>query len=238
MDNENNAPIIPAGTEPTVFGTTAFSGQAQNSPDMGQSEANIPQTSTNQAPSRTSFEELAAKKGFQSADDLADAYRNLESQNTRVEMSLAELAKIRSTQSEQPSEVPTQVETQDDAMKVVENIVRRYTRPLEDKLQLSDLFNKNPDAQSYAGEMGRLVKENPGISWDVAYKAAKFDALDKQSRERGRQEAYQAIQQKQAVAPQPVKAALNKEASLSDIVRDKSVPFKEIQRIMKERFSQ
>lgn len=245
MDNEQqSAPIIPAGTEKTVFGTTSFpasnNGQADGSPIADQSAENR-QTSEGGAPDGTTFDELAVKKGFSSPDDLARAYANLESQNKRVEMSLAELIKFREPQPEALADdaLSSEVASQDeDAVKVVEKVVKRITRPLEDRLHLQELFYKNPDAAQYASEMGKLVKENPGISWDVAYKAAKFDALGNQSRLEGKQEAYQAIRQKEAVAVGSARPVSKETRQVDDLIRDKSIPFSEVQRIMKERFSQ
>ena len=257
MDNENKtAPIIPSGTNPTVFGGQSFQnglGQAAASPDNGQvAGGEAPQAGANNAPNSSpgiTFAELAAKKGFKSPDDMAKAYAESESQKTRVEMSLSEMIKIRNDGQDessfgniqQPAAQPQTVEvnTPEDAMRIVEKVVKRFTRPLEDKLALQELSYKNPDFSQYANEMAKIVKENPGVAWDVAYRAAKFNDLDKKSREAGRQEAYQGQQQKQAVmaggqrvtAPRP-------QRPIEELIKDKSVPFSEVQRIMKERFSQ
>ena len=243
MDNEPVAPVIPSGTEPTVFGTASFqgNGQAATSPDKGQSKSESAQadpSSDASAPQGTTFEELASKKGFKSADDLAAAYANLESQNKRVEMGFAELAKIReTTQSEFVPDV-SNVQTPEDAQRIVEGIVKKFTRPLEDKIALQDLFFKNPDAAQYAASMAKLVKDSPGMNWEHAYKVAKFDDVAKQATEKAKQEVYQAIQQKQAVATAPARASAKDTRPLAELIKDKSIPFVEIQRIMKERFSQ
>ena len=244
MDNEPVAPVIPSGTEPTVFGTASFqgNGQAITSPDKGQSKPEsvqaIPSSDTS-APQGTTFEELASKKGFKSADDLAAAYANLESQNKRVEMGFAELAKIREnpTQLESIPDV-SNVQTPEAAQRIVEGIVKKFTRPLEDKIALQDLFFKNPDAAQYAASMAKLVKDSPGMNWEHAYKVAKFDDVAKQATEKAKQEVYQAIQQKQAVATDPARASAKDTRPLAELIKDKSIPFVEIQRIMKERFSQ
>lgn len=251
MDNKQTAaPVIPLGTESmhnAVYNpANANSGQAASLPDTGKPESEVQpelQSSPSNAPVGTTFEELAAKKGFKSADDLAAAYANLESQNKRVEMGLSELAKLRSESTQQPTEEPTvdmnNVQSQEDALKVVEKIVRKHTRPLEDQLALQNLFMKNPDAQQYAGDMARVVKENPGISWEVAYKAAKFDRVGSQAKEEGRKEAYQTIQKKQEVAVGAGKPTASRDnRPLDELIKDKGIPFTEVQRIMRERFSQ
>ena len=260
MDNgQQAAPVIPSGTERTVYGTASYmgnapfagsspvpvaNGQAVSLPSTGQSEAVAAlaqQSGEAKAPLGTTFDDLAVKKGFRNADDLAAAYENLESQNKRVEMSLAELVKLREQtipQSEIAPDELNQVQTQEDALKVVERVVKKFTRPLEDKLALQELFHNNPDAPSFASDMAKLVKENPGVSWAVAYRAAKFEALDKQSREKGRQEAYQTIQQKQAATVSQPATPQKSAQGLKELIGDKSIPFREVTRIMKERFSQ
>ncbi len=241
MDNENNGPIIPAGTEKMYNSVyNPMTGQPAVSPTNDKPAEQAPQTGEENAPTGTTFDELAAKKGFKSPEDLAKAYMNLEAQNTKVTMSLADLAKSRDdaqTHIANESSQNVRVETQDDAMKVVENIVRKATRPLEDKLALQDLLLRNPDVKDYASEMAKVVKDNPGVTWETAYKAAKFDALQRTSVEKGRQEAYQTMQQKQSVNVAPARPKASNQQSLENLVKDRSIPFKELQKIMRERFN-
>ena len=251
MDNgtQNTAPIIPAGTESmhnAVYNPLpqVNRGQAAVLPSTDKSsfdERVAQQSSETDAPRGTTFDDLAAKKGFKSADDLAAAYQNLESQNKRVEMSLSELVDSRlqspATDDVSPEELAN-AQSQEAALKIVEKVVRKFTRPLEDKLALQDLMAKNPDATQYASEMAKLVKNNPGIGWDVAYKAAKFDQLAVQARDEGRTEAYRGIQKKQAFTVEAPKAVVKDSKPLLDLIKDRSVPFSEVSRIMKERFRQ
>ena len=252
VNAQNLAPIIPAGTSKSGGGKPAYdplieimardNGQAGEAPEASQSVAKTQQTSETMVPTGTTFAELAAKKGFNSPDDLAKAYIEAEQQKTRVEMGLSELIKLRNESQPAESEVDQlNVEsTDEDAVKVVEKVVRRFTRPLEDRLALQDLFFKNPDAKDFASVMAKVVKDNPGITWDAAYKVAKFDTLSKDEREKGRQEAYSNIQQKQVGTVESQRSAtISKDTrNLEDIIRDRSIPFQEVQRIMKERFSQ
>lgn len=241
MDNENKtAPIIPAGTEPTVYGTTVFqadNGQAASSPDVSKPQQVAPAANPQAPQEGTTFEELAVKKGFKSADDLARSYAELESRNTRVEMGLSELVRVR-TESQPQTEANASVETAEDAVRVVEGIVRKQIDPLRDQLQLQDLFLRYPDAKDFAPQMAKVIKDNPGTAWEVAYRAAKFDALASQAKKEGTQQAYQTIQQKQSASVEPARPAVTKERNLDELIRDKSIPFSEIQKIVKERFSQ
>lgn len=255
MANEvKEAPIIPAGTENTVFGTRSF-GQAVPLPTpKPQAEIQLPEPKTlpeldhevgieltPPPKTGTTFAELAEKKGFKSPDDLAKSYAELESKKGRLEMGLNELAALRTQPVQQPA--PIEVKTENDAIRLVQQIVdqrmQSVVRPLEDKVQLQEFSRLNPDFQQYAGRIAQVVKENPNISWESAYKIAKFDTLQEQSKEAGKQEAYQTIAQKQAsVVGQPRPQAQRNEQPLANMVADKNVPWKEVQRIMKERFSQ
>lgn len=259
MDNTNpTAPVIPAGTQtiggvaynPLQAAQNAGNGQAVSVPNVNQAQPvqqqnavqPTPQDAASGQPQAITFEELAAQKGFKSADDLAKAYTNLEQHSTRVGMGLSELIKIRGESStpQQPSVPvsPQEVQSTEDAVRILDSVVEKHTRPLKDQLALQELFYNHPDARQLAPEIAKIVKENPGVSWDIAYKAAKSTTVEQQALQAGRQQAYQDIQTKQAVNVQPAKAAPNQGRPLQEIISDPSVPFSEVQRIMRERFSQ
>ena len=254
MDNDNQgAPIIPAGTTKMGGGVTYDPlvaskefGQAPQSPDSGKPQS-APEGTGQSSPDNavgepsTTFEELAAKKGFKSADDLAKAYANLESQNTRVEMGLSELIKLRSEGQPQEESViePENIQSNEDALKVVERFIKKHTQPLEDKFELQNLFMSSPDAKNYAPAMAQIVKTRPNISWADAYKLAKFDSLEKNSREAGRREAYQNIERKESATAAPARPTAARDTRpVDELIKDKSIPFAEVQRIMRERFAQ
>lgn len=253
-NTENNgAPVIPAGTQPTAFGTPSFT--ADNKAFGGVAPANIGQghpapaaTATQQqaapsvqqsAPQGTTFAELAAKKGFQSADDLARAYENLESHNKKVEMTSADI--IKAIQEATPSEpaapqIPVVQATNQDqaAIKIVEAIVDARTKPLQERVALQDLFLKNPDAAQYAPGIAQAVKENPGIKWDAAYKLAKFDAAQDQARQQGVQQAYQVQQQKTAAVAGASAPTQRAGPDVRSMIKDRSIPFNQITQVMRE----
>lgn len=243
MDNTAKAPVIPAGTN--TQGGVAYNslnasvhtnqGQAQVAPNTVNPVGQAPQQA-NQSPTlseqRTSFEELAAKKGFKSPDDLAKAYENLESHNKVVEMNMADILAARSPE---PVDTAQAVTTETDALKIVESVAKKAMRPLQDKVELQDLFLNFPDAKEYAGGIAKAVKENPGISWNSAYKLAKYDSLQSKAVEQGKQEAYQNIAQKQAVQAGTPRPTVKENADLKSVIRDRSIPFSEITRIVKQR---
>lgn len=247
MDNTHQgAPVIPAGTQPTVFGTASFPGQAPTVP-TGQQPAPtvaqpVPQAA---AAATTAFAELAAKKGFSGVDDLVKAYENLESQTKRVEMTMAELIKSREdiTPPAAPSVVAEPVaavpRTEQEALKIVENVARNVAKPLEERIALQELFIANPDAKEYASDMAKAVRANPGISWDAAYKLAKFDKIQAESFQKGQQQAQQTAQLKQGLqagTSQPTgNAGRDVNTDIRNMIKDRSIPLSEITRIMKER---
>lgn len=235
MDNTNNgAPLIPMGTNtqggvaynPLVASIQQNQGQVPSVP-ASPSNASVP---TN-APDGTTFAELQAKKGFKSAEDLAKAYIELESHNKKVEMTAADI--LKQVYPEKPATVPAPGDEQ--AVQIVQAIVKNEVKPLQEKVALQELFMKNPDAKDFASGIAEQVKANPGITWESAYKLAKFDALERNAKDAGKQEAYQSIQQKQSVmagtaSPTPRGSG----PDIRSIIKDRSVPFKEVDRMMRE----
>lgn len=238
------APVIPAGTEPTVFGQTAFPGQAladqTGLPEQGKPEGGQTPELTPKAAGATTFEELAAKKGWQSPDELAAAYANLEAQNKRVEMSLSDVIKARQEAVVQEPETldTTGVETQEDAMKLLDKFVSKKIRPLEDRLALQNLLmnKETADAGQYLDRMAAIVRKEPNISWETAYKTAKYDSLGSQEREQGRKEAYQSIEAKAGAAG--IQAGPRAEGwtvpSLTEAIKTGKVTLTEARKIINE----
>lgn len=242
-DNVQTAPIIPAGTQPTVFNTKSFNplqtpqvfqqndGQAANTPVTGQAVAQQPQP-------ESAFAELAAKKGFKSPDDLAKAYMESEAQKTRVEMSFSELVKLREDAFKPQEVAPVQqnaVQTPDEAIKIVQSMIDARIRPLQNENELNRLFSANTDAKEFVPQMAEVVKANPSISWTDAYKLAKFDALENKAREEGRQDALKTAQLKQAATVGSPALRSEPQTDLMNIISDRSVPFSEVSKILRER---
>src|ERR1041384_7517583 len=73
----------------------------QSNETAQESQTDSVQPESSKSSDETSFEAIAAKKGFKTPDDLAKAYANLESKNTKVAMKNADLEKIFFTESKQ-----------------------------------------------------------------------------------------------------------------------------------------
>ena len=137
------------------------------------------------------FDELAVKKGFKTPDELAKAYANLESQNKRVEVTLADAIKARQEADIFNTPLPKadDINTSEDAVKIVNSMIRKETKALEDKFEFQYYLLAHPEDATNAPKALEYVKDNPGIKWEVAFKAARADSLAPIEREKGKQEA-------------------------------------------------
>jgi hypothetical protein len=260
MDNAGGAPMIPSGTQPTVFGQKSFVpgtgplapagvGQAiPQAPGMEQPVGQAPQVNPVQAPvvqgeeQGTTFQDIMAKKGFKSPDELAKAYQNLESFATKQSMDLADL--VQAKLGADPSQVtPVQPNGQnnyapEEAIGIVQSMIQQAIAPMREKLEVQEAF-KDPSDFQFASQVAEMVKQNPSIPWKVALDAVKFRQGGERLKEEGRKEAYGTIQQKQSVQ-QTADAftGIKPEVDVQKIISDPNVPFSEVQRIMKERFAQ
>lgn len=152
------------------------------------------------------FDQLAAKKGFTSPNDLAKAYSNLESQNKRVEVTLADAiaARIDEKMIEKPvvNEAIEDLEDIDnkDAIKIINTMIDKKVGTAQDAFDYQMHLMQNPKDKEIAAEAIKVVKENPGIQWKTAFAAARSTATDQtveQAKEDGKNEAYSNIEKKQ-----------------------------------------
>lgn len=248
MPQENNgAPVIPAGTtsqggmmyDPLKEAIKANNGQGQPAP---QGIPNQQAAAQNAPLDGTTFAELAQKKGWNSPDDMAKSYANLESHNKKVEMTADDILKmVQAAQQPQPivqpqvPHVPQTPNTPDDAaIQLVQSMIRSEVKPLQERVALQDLFLKNPDAKDFAEGIASVVKSNPGISWENAYKLAKFDSVPAQAQQQGRQEAYATVQQKQQFIAGSSVPTMKSGPDVRNIIKDRSVPFAEVDRMVRE----
>jgi len=249
VENTGDAPVIPAGTEKNLYGLNQFpqeTGKAPNSvPTNEEAQGETAPANPENAPQGTTFEELAAKKGFKSADDLAKSYAELEKSHTKQSMDISELMKARQQEPSQAAQAQMVQKVQDDnpdmsqdeAIQIVEKLISKQVSPLKEELEILRTF-KSEEEQRLAPQAAQIVKENPGISWKLALEIAQSRTSSERLKEQGTQEAYQSIQKKQAVQADSVQTGIKKEVNLEDLVNNKDIPFSEVQKIMKQRFNQ
>lgn len=198
VQDSQGAPVVPTGVEePMSQAPVDTLPRPTPAPEMPVSGPEVIQET---APSRAiekviTFEELAAKKGFGSPDDLAKAYSNLESQNTRVETTLADAIRAR----QDPEVVETSTEepaTTGEAMDIVNSMIEKKNKVLEDKMDYQMHLMANPDDRQYAKKAIEIVRAEPGIKWPTAFNAARGVESPQVEREQGKQEAYENIGEK------------------------------------------
>ena len=193
-------PVIPYGTEKPLSeapkDTLGRPTPQIKMPAVG--PETIQETVQNKAvESTTTFDELVAKKGFKSPEDLAKAYKELESQNKRVEVTLADAIKAR-----QQPEVPLPAEADDTetALRIVDGRISKQVNAIKDAYDFKFHLIENPSDRVFAVDAIKYVRDNPGISWELAFKAAKADnspQVASLAKEEGKNEAYQNIQNKE-----------------------------------------
>lgn len=246
-DGSTSHVVIPAGTEKNLFGSTqAFktTEQVVAAPDTSKGGETTQANSGEGAQQGTTFAELAAKKGFKTADDLAKAYGELEVHATKKSMELSELATAKaeglknSTGAGQGNGTSTKTDySPDEALAIVGRLIDERVAPIQEQLAIRETF-KNQDDMQFAPAVAELVRKNPSIPWDVALKAVKYDTVAttaaeakarKDAETNALREKAQAGSSNQRIAPQ---------SNLGAMISDKNVPFKEVQKAMREQFSQ
>lgn len=243
-ENDGKTPIVPAGTGKDMFGKTqplyAPNTFGQGSAAPHANDGQTAQPNQQQAPPGATFADLAAKKGWASPDDMAKSYANLESSHTKKSMELSDLMDARlGNQSAPQSQSGTQQSeksyTPDEALAIVDRLIDSRVAPLREQLAIRETFKTEEDMQ-YAPQVAELVKKNPTIPWDVALKAVKYDtAASKLQEVNAQNQSHEAAQKEKAQAA----SGGNRSQSASNvqaIMSDKSIPWKEKDRIMREHF--
>ena len=204
-------PVVPTGVEkpmtenpkdtlprPAPESAMPLKEETPQSPEVTQET-----TSQEAVESTTTYDELVAKKGFKSKEDLAKAYVEKESQSSRVEATLAQAIEARTEPTPESEETPDieSVESNEDALKIVDSMIDKKLKAQSDAQDYQLYLLRNPNDQQFASEAIKVVRENPGVRWDVAFKAAKADSLAGQvdnAREEGKQEAFGLNQEKES----------------------------------------
>lgn len=210
IQGPDGAPVVPAGTEKSLnqipkdtLPRPALENQMPSQQVPEQKQETIVSKAVE---GTTTFDELAAKKGFNSPDDLAKAYSNLESQNKRVEVTLADAMKARlDSKAIETPKVEETIEDLDDmdnknAVKIIQGMIDKKVGVAQDVFDYQMHLLQNPQDKEIAAEAIKVVRENPGIKWETAFAAAKTTATGQtveQAKEDGKNEAYSNIEKKQ-----------------------------------------
>jgi hypothetical protein len=193
-----------------------------------------------EGPVETTFEELKAKKGFQSPDDLAKAYANLESHNKRVEMKTADMEKqffpVESPRDIQPQSPASQaIQESQQALNELRKFVQTEVEPLKkdfdqrlqtelSKIELRQVMKENTDFGKYATDVKELKTRYPAMSFTEAYSFAK--AMKGDSVAEAKSQAFQrgaSVAQRQVAAQvAPAKGASEDKIPAQDLLQGAS----------------
>lgn len=173
-----------------------------------------------EAPEGTTFQELAAKKGFKSADDLAKAYANLEGHSTKVSQDKAKLEReFFSPQVREESTRPIANDEQalNELAKFVKDQnkselqqIRAEFKEREDRRELRETIEKNQDFGKFAQDVKELKRQYPDMPFNDALLMAKAQkgVLVTEARREGMTEGARATAsqaQAQVASTKPVK---------------------------------
>jgi hypothetical protein len=110
----------------------------------------------------------------------------------------------------------------EDALKIVDNrIEEKVSKKLEEvnrKIELDRTIQQNPDFFQYGDLIKNKVQENPNLKWDDAYKLAKYEIAQIEAQERGRQQAYQKIEEKKTATVESASKAKSPIVASNDFI--------------------
>ncbi len=134
------------------------------------------------------FKDLQEKKGFKSTEDLARAYKALESRSTKAEQSNRALEEQLSS-VQKMREAGQLSSEQDQALQVlestIEKVLSKRLRPIEDSIgiqkvdrMIADFQTQRPDFKgAIVDEVLDYMVDHKGISMEDAYKIKAFDSV-------------------------------------------------------------
>lgn len=168
MKKAEQAVTAEAVTEPSDTTETTEATPAQ-APEMGEA-----------------YKELMEKKGFKNAEDLAKAYKALESRSTKVDQSRQQLEDqlIRVQEAQKQQNLPPE---QEQALKLLESTIERVIsnklRPIQESIgvskvdkMISDMQSQHPDFKgSIVDETMDYMLDHKGVAMEDAYKILTWD---------------------------------------------------------------
>lgn len=220
MDNiQGSETVVPEGQ--TTSETQMPSVQTDGATSEGQ-----------EAPTGTTFQELAAKKGWNSPDDLAKAYRELESHSTKISQKASDLEKeFFSKQESSPSQQPTEDAALQELDKFVNERVKKEVQAIrsewqdrEARRELREVMDKNQDFGKYASDIKNIKGQYPNMSFSDAYLFAKAQKGDlvAEATSKAFQTKTEAVQRQSAAQVASPKQGKESNIGVSDVLRGAS----------------
>lgn len=130
----------------------------------------------------------------------------------------------------------------DKAVETVRQIIRQEVTPwrheVTSQLQLQETMSKYPDFGQYVGSMKDVIAENPNISFEQAYKIAKFEDMQEAAFAKGKDEAYQDIEKKMSSRVESGRKVpgtgqpKSNYGTIEAMLRDGKIPLSEIKKML------
>jgi len=205
-DSKLSLDNAPTGMAPMEASTDQEQTPSESSGETPQNDA--VSVESNESPTVGQTQETEEKpydmpEKFQgkSAEEIAQSYQALESQNKKVEMERSDLEKLfveKETDvapaTDAPTDTPAISEDVNTALKDLEpqlakSVANMLAKPLA-KLEVQDMLNKHGNAFTQkAKEVKDLQTHNPSLSMEDAFKIVSFDNVKRTSHTQGVNEA-------------------------------------------------
>ena len=155
---------------------------------------------------------------------------------SRVKEMLAKAKEDAKKEFNKPAVIPESSEVADELKKgqdYVRQLIQSEMEPYKAQMELDRTVSKYSDLPKFKEDMITMIKQNPNLSYEEAYKLAKFDSLHQESYETGKKETLQNIQSKKSSAVETQKNKTAPKLDLENIdVFDKSISLKDIEKLL------
>jgi hypothetical protein len=246
----DNIEVAPEAPVEAPIEPTDVEGQAPSSDAAPSDET--------EAAEQSAFEELAAKKGFKDADAMAQAYANLESKNTQIAQSRAELLRNIDSQMEQPAPEPQTQPVEEDGE--LAQLLRPHMEPMMTQLReqqgiirqlsinnaINEVSGEFPEVIQQQETVLKFLRNRPDMLQDMsrlsdnlrligaAVRGSLNNANISKAKEEGRTEAYKNQTLKTQGGPQGTgkgKSSIGQD-EISKMLDSKDIPLSEIEKLL------
>lgn len=238
----DNAPEAPTeDTKPVEETPDTSSGETPQTDVAGVELTETPKGESQEA--KESKFNMPEKFQGKSAEEVAQSYVDLESQNKKVEMERSDLEKLFVEQKESDStkvddaptktneaNVSTDIKSALDDMRpaLAAEVSKMLAKPLA-KLEVQDMLNKHGSAFTQkAKEVKALQEHNPSLSMEDAFKIISFDNVKTTSHAQGVNEATANADAKQKAQVETARPSGIKPVGIDEAIADKNVGTAEI----------
>ena len=235
----DNAPPGMAPIEEVNASEKAPDTSSGETPQSGSVEAEqtpTPEEGKSEKAEEAKFE-MPEKFQGKSAEEIAQSYTELESQNKKVEMERSELEKL-FVKTDETSESTGTPEKQvvddvknviDQARPAIQEEFNKLLSPTIAKLELTDMLSRYGNSfKQVAPQVANKVKDNPSLSMEDAYKLVSFDHLKRTSYNQGVSKASETEEARKKAQVETAKPSGYRPTTLQEAVKDPNTNVSEI----------